>query len=677
MQVTRKAGRPKKEKAPANTQKLSTKRKLKKLAKVLCAALTFSPLSDLDVWADKYRILPRETSSEYGQWRTQRFPFLRRPMKCMSPSSIAREIVCMKGAQLGFTELGITWILYSAACDPGPMGYVQKIKEDIEDFSKQKLKPSIDACPAVYYTLGEGRPRGYTNKYNNKSYPGGFVLLGPATSTGFLKSKSWGRAFMDEEDEYPLNVNNQGSPRLILKKRMVNFPGSKLVRVSTPVLDELSTIKDGFNLGSQEQYYVPCPYCNPKGIDTQYMFLIEWETIKWGKEIDDQTGDPVDVWCECPQCGGRIDEEKYKTWMLDHGDWFSTKNPKDPDKPLPRYRVGDVPNPSFRIPSFYSPWGFYSWHDAVHEFHEYLRTRDRNLLQVFINQTCARTFSLEGGEVDHTGLYKRREVYASKHEDFEVPEGGLCLTAGVDVQDDRIEVEVVAWGELEENWSVDYKVIPGDTQKMGDNHLMLPNGQPSVWRLLDEYLFKRFNHSSGNDMAIEFTMIDCGHRTQEVHLFCRPREARRIYPCRGKFGFGSGYVKRIKRRHEEYKTWDYIVYVDELKTKTYDMLKISEVGPGYCHFPIADAYDTKHFVQLTSERRKVRTVRGQKQLFWEQHGRNEALDTRNYATAAFLSYPVNLKLRKVNGLPQQYYQMRKARVRRRVVHAGLRPEWQP
>lgn len=622
------------------------------VAQSFCSAIQFNRTIDLDEWADLYRILPRETSSEYGQWSTDRFPFLRRIMKCMSPSSIAREIVGMKGAQLGFTELGINWILYNAHCNPGPLGYVQKTDDAVKDFSGQKLKPSIKACDAVRYTLGDDKPVGYANSYKYKAYPGGYTSLGPANSTSFLKSKSWRDGFMDEEDEYEATIGGQGSPRKILQKRMVNFPDRKLVRVSTPVLEELSTIKPGYDEGSQEQYYVPCPHCNPEADEHGFMFLIEWDTIRWSKELDTKTGNPKYSWCECPACSGKIDEAAHKTWMLAKGDWYSTKNIEDPDTPLPRYKVGDVVNPSFRLPSFYSPYGFYSWQDAVNDWHEYLRTRDVNLLQVFINQTCAETFTLVGGDINHTGLYNRRETYDSKANRFDVPLGTLCLTAGADVQDDRIEVEVVGWGLLEENWSVDYVVLPGDTEQMGDARGMLANGRPSVWRLLDEYLLKKFRHETGVDLPIECTMVDCGHKSDQVHRFCAPRHHRRVYPVKGKGGWGNGFFRRAKRLHEKYKTIDYLAFVDELKTKTYAMLTIDEPGPGYCHFPKRPAYDEKHFRALTCERRKTKIVSGQRKLYWEapSGARNEQLDVRNYATVAFLAYPVNLQQRANRGV---------------------------
>ena len=670
------SGRPKKLKSIDSVDKVTTHLKQKEIIKAVANALIIQDTPDLDVWSDENRFLPPETSSEHGKWRTSRFPFLRRIMKCLSASSIAREVVFVKGGQLGGTECAINWLLYSTVCEPGPSAYVQKTIDAVKAFVKQKFRPAIRHCNAVDYTLGDKKPTGYSNAILDMGYPGGFISFGPANSSDFLKSKSLLRGVLDEEDQYELSIDNQGSPRLMLKKRMANFPNSKLFRISTPVLKELSTIEPGFHEGSEELYYVPCPNCNPEANDTKFMFAIEHDNIKWSKEINPKTNAPVKVWCECPSCGYEIDEAKHKTWMLKNGDWFSTKNYADPDTPLSRYRAGDVEFPSFRLPSFYSPLGFYSWYDAAHDFLEYKRTGDISLLQVYINQCCAETFSLTGSDIDHTGLYLRRESYCGSKNLFDVPNEGLCLTAGVDVQDDRLEVEVVAWGILEESWSIDYKVLPGDTALTGNIYGMLPNGQPTVWRLLHDYLSKRWRHESGVDMPVEVTMIDSGgHRSDEVHQFCRPRENLRVWPIKGQGGWGNGLWRRSTRRHEKYKTIDYRLFVDELKSKLYAFLRIQDPGPGYCHFPKKDVYSEKYFRGLTCERLKTRIVRGQQQLYWDTPpgARNEPLDCRNYAYAAFSAYGIDLFKRASVGLQSIFGNMAAPvrKLQRRKGSSGL------
>jgi phage terminase large subunit GpA-like protein len=479
-----------------------------------------------------------------------------------------------------------------------------------------------------------------------KAYPGGFISLTGANTSSELRARSIGKAHPDEEDTYEMSVSKEGSPIELLRKRMVNFPNRKMFRTSTPVLKELSTIWPAFEAGSQERFYVPCPYCNPRGVDEEFMFWIQWDNIKWSKKLESISGLPTEIFLECPNCAGKIDEGEHKTWMLDTGDWFSEKFGD-------RKRIGDVLKPSFHISSLYSPLGFFSWRDAVGEWFEYDRTKDVNKLQVHINQTLAELFHLQGSEISFSYLESRRESYTGNLGDWDVPTGVYCLTAGVDIQDDRIEVEVVGWGGLDETWSIDYVVLPGDTALMGDRSGLLADGQPSVWKLLHDYLVtKRWKHECGVEMPVEVTMIDTGHMTDQVHTFCRFREGNRIFPIKGDDGQGKGHFDRSKKRHEKYGTVLYWAHTFHLKNTLYHRLKLTEPGPGYCHFPLKDKYGKKYFQGLTCERLVSKMVNGRQVLKWEtpSGARNEPIDCRNYATVAREVYPIDIESRARNGL---------------------------
>ena len=614
---------------------LSTFDKLAILKKELATALQPAAKPDLDEWSDENRKLPKTTSAEPGVWRTSRFPFLRRPMKCLSPSSIAREISIIKGAQLGFTEICINWILYIPAVVPGPTMYVQKTKEAAEDFSTQKLDPNIEECIAVEKLLGKKKPKKLKDEVYNKGYPGGYIVMGGSNSGAFLRSKSIAYAMADEEDSFKANIDGEGSPINMIKKRMANFPFSKFFRLSTPKFTETSTILKAYESGSQEQYYVPCPCCNERADKGGTWWVIRWPNIKWGKDLDDADL-PTEIYLECETCGGMIYEHQ-KTWMLENGEWMSEKGSKG--KP---YIVGDVEKPSFQISSLYSPLGFFSWRDAIEEWFEYVETQDKAKLQVFINQTLGESYNAAGQDISTSWLHERREDYRAK-----VPAGALCLTAGVDVQADRLEVEIVGWGLNSENWSIDYATLWGNPEAMGDSNGLDHTGQKNVWTLLDEYLQAPYINEFGQEMQVECTMVDAQYNTETVNNYCRFREFRRVYPSHGKDGWGKGYLTRPNKRHEKYKTYNVTLWVDELKDRTYNMLRIDAPGPGYCHFPNNETYSLKHFRQLISENKVVVHKGGKKKFTWElpPGARNEQLDCRNYATAALLFYAPNLEYR--------------------------------
>lgn len=594
---------------------------------------------DMDDWCDKYRKLPSETSSEHGNWNTARFPFLRKIMKLLSPSNPAAKFISViKGHQLGFTEIAINWILYTADMFPCPMMYTQAGDDAVKEFSKQRLKPSIDACEKVYYKLGKGKPKDLADSMTYKAIPGGYLTMGPGNSEVYTRSKPVAQAGIDEEDSYVASSGDGGSPIKKIANRMSNFPDAKLYRCSTPKIKETSTIYQAYMGGSQEQYYIPCPECNPSGHDAGHMFVIKWEDIQWSKETDNE-GMPLDIWLECPACGAHIDEKK-KTWMLEHGDWFSVKDAEDEK----RYRVSDdTENRSFQISGLYSPYGFRSWRDCVRDWLEYRRTNDMNLLQVFINETLGEAFTLEGQEISHHALSSRKEAYGAGY-NFDVPNGGLVLTAGCDVQKDRLECAVVAWGMFDECWHVDYIVIPGDPSDMGDNVGMTATKQPSVWLLLDQYLMRQFRHQSGIMMPIEIAMIDSRYYSDQVRVFCRNRWERRIFPVNGKDGWTYGMFSKASKPHPRFGTIDYTAYTDQLKTRAYGMLNVDTPGAAYVHFPNQPVYTDKWFRGLVCEVRDKKRVKGHDVLYWRTPpgARNEPLDTFNYSMVARMAYPVNI-----------------------------------
>ena len=619
----------------ANVPILSVYDKIKQLEKAFTEHIKPPKEIDLDEWADKYRRLPRETSSEHGRWRTSRFPFLKRIMKCLSPSSKAREVVAIKGAQLGFTEVCINWIFYISDVTPGPAMYVQKTKDAAQDFSTQKLEPNIEVCPRVRNILGSGKSPKFANEVLNKGFAGGFVVLGGSNSGAFLRSKSIAYAMEDETDSFKDNVDKEGSPSALIKKRQANFPFSKMFRLSTPKFTETSVIEPAYQAGSQEQFYLPCPDCNPKAHKGGTWWVIIWDNIKFGEEKDEY-GIPKEISLVCTCCGSLIPEHR-KTWMLSHGRWMSEKG--SPGKP---YEVGDVEIPTFQISSLYSPLGFFSWRDAAAELLEYKKSGDKALLQVFINQTLGESYSAAGQTISSNWLVERREEYPAQ-----VPAGVLVLTAGVDVQDDRLEIEIVGWGLNGENWSIDYKVLTGNPDYLGDRYGMDPMGNPTVWHLLDEYLNANYKHENGQIMRVECTIVDAGYKTEIVNKYCRFREHLRVFPGKGKEGWGNGMIRRPKTRTGESRVHSYLMFVDELKDRTYSALKVDTFGPSYCHFPKRDNYDHDHFKQLTAESKKVKWVDGKQKLYWYigKGVRNEQLDCRNYATAALLVYAPNLQFR--------------------------------
>jgi len=593
------------------------------------------PQDDLTLteWSDRYRFLPSESASERGPWRTSRFPFLKEIMDLMGPESETEQIVVMKGAQLGLTEVAINWIFYTIDYDPAPLLYVQKTIDTVEKFSKQRFSPSAEVCPIILDKIGRPKSRDSGNTIRLKTFPGGIIILGGANSAASLRSMPIERLILDEEESYDADLEEEGSPSEIAIRRTANFPKRKIFRLSTPAIKETSRIEPLFEAGDQRRYYVPCIHCG-------HYQVIYWRHIKYEeKKTEALTLDTVHM--ECESCHKEI-PERFKTEMLERGKWKAEN------------KNGNYP--SFHISSLYTPLGFYSWRDAVRSWLKVQKTMDKSLLKVFINTVLGETFSEANKTIEATGLMKRKEAYTDP-----IPDGVLVLTAGVDVQNDRLEVEVVGFGKNQESWSIDYTAFMGDTE------------HSFVWEQLDAYLQRTWSHASGLEMNLALVAIDSGHRARVVYNFCKTREHRRIFPVKGRDGWGYGYIKRPLKRNED-KVYLFLVYVDEVKSKIYSHLQISEPGAGYCHFPEKPVYNQNYFKMLTSERLTTKKYRGRTVLRWDlpQGRRNEALDCRAYAIAALNILNPNFEMLGDKGpMVVSDSKLRKKKRRTRQVSKGI------
>lgn len=554
----------------------------------------------IDTWADKYRILPQISSSEHGPYRTSRFPYLKEIMYELSAESPTQQVVTMKGAQLGFTDVAVNMILNTMHYDPAPILYVQKTIEAVEKFSKQRLQPSIDAIPELLSRVGGLKSRDSSNTIRLKTFPGGILVLGGANSAASLRSLPIGKLILDEEESYDADIEDEGSPSDLAIRRTANFPRRKIFRISTPAIKETSKIEPLFLAGDQRRWYVPCPGCS-------YKQVIYWRHIKWDE------GDPSSVRFKCEHCKKEFGEN-HKTAMLEKGEWI---------KGRPGRKVA-----SFHISSLMSPLGFYGWEDAVEDWLDIQETKDQGKLKVFVNTVLGETFSESKNKIEARGLLKRKEDYLTS-----CPPGVLVITAGVDIQEDRVEVEVVGWGKNQESWSIDYAVFHGDTEST------------AVWQMLDDFLQKTYQSQNSQQIPIACTAIDSGFRAKVVYNFCKGREHRRIFPTKGRFGWGQGYIKRPRKRNEQ-GVWFFLVYVDEIKSKIYSYLSINEPGPGYCHFPNVELYNVDHFKAMTSEKLVTKRQNGRATLSWElpQGKRNEQLDCRCYSIAALNILNPNFEL---------------------------------
>jgi terminase, large subunit len=200
----------------------------------------------------------------------------------------------------------------------------------------------------------------------------------------------------------------------------------------------------------------------------------------------------------------------------------------------------------------------------------------------------------------------------------------LMLTAGVDVQGDRLEYEIVGWGRDEESWSIEIGILDGDP------------GQLDVWEELTEKLAAEFEGETGN-FRVQCAFIDSGYHAKMVYRYVKRHANRKWYACKGMSDATKPIISKAVWVGDNPKVRMVPVGSTAAKDEIFSNLKVLEPGPGYCHFPTRPEYDDAYLKQLCAEKKVTRFRAGVERKVYEKvspAARNEALDLRVYATAA-------------------------------------------
>ncbi len=603
------------------TSKSATRRLNGAIAKALAG---MKPPDDLTVtqWAERHRRLSSESSAEPGPWRTSRTPYLREPMDAFTDPKV-RRIVMVAASQVGKSELELNIIGYIIDEDPGSILFVHPTTIDAKEFSKLRIAPEIRDCPTLRRKVAAPKSRDSGNTLLQKTYPGGILTMCGSTEAHALASKPIRYVLGDERDRWATSAGNEGDPWELAMARQTTFYNAKAVEVSTPTIKNASAIEASYGEGTMERWKSRCPHCG------QY-HEIQWEHIRYDYEESVVNHKKVykvkSVWYNCPGCGCISDEATMKRaparWEAD--------NPA-------AYAQGVR---SFWLNAFVSQWA--SWSSIVLKYLNAIGNTRK--LQVVYNTCFGLLWEDRGDLEDEDSLMGRRDVEAYGLQEggtpIELPDGVLVLTAGVDTQDNRMEYEVVGHGHFGETWGIEKGIVMGRPD------------DDETWAKLDEVLFNRvFRFADGLGLPVSLTFVDQGgHFAGEVRLACHDRIRKKVFAIMGSKNHDAPYTKPPKEQkimiHEQYigTCWMYEIGVDAGKQRIMDNLRVQTPGPNYCHFPRRDDYGSSYFAGLLSERLEYDASKKQPWV-WKKipgHERNEALDCRNYAMAAFKALPKDL-----------------------------------
>lgn len=509
---------------------------------------------------------------------------------CSDPT--ISEVVVMAGAQLGKTEALLNIIGYHIAHDPCPILVLQPTLEMAQAFSKDRIAAGlIRSTPCLKGKVKDPRARDSGNTTLHKVFPGGAITMVGANSPSGLASRPIRLVLCDEVDRYPSSAGSEGDPIQLARKRSATFWNRKIVTVSTPTNKGSSRIEDAFELSDQRRYHVPCKHCE------EYQVL-KWGNVKWA---DDQ---PDTARYMCEHCAA-LWSESDRTWSIRNGQWIA-------EKPF----AGVA---GFAINGLYSPWTPLS--DGVKDFLNVKKNPEQ--LRVWTNTYLGETWEDQGERVDDWALAERREPLEP------IPDDVLVLVAGVDCQDNRLEISVVGLGRDDESYVLSHETLYGDPST------------PQLWTALETKLFKQYEAESGRQMAIRAACVDSGgHFTNSVYAFCKKHTGRRVFAIKGVGGEGKPIAGRPSKSNVA-KCPLFPVGVNTVKELLFARMRIQEQGAGYIHF--SEDLSDEYFKQLTAEKIVTRFHKGFKRReFIKTRPRNEALDCFVYALAAYAIVGINV-----------------------------------
>ncbi len=554
----------------------------------------------VDQWADQYRILSGKGSSEPGPWRTDRTPYLREPMQCLSPSSPWRRVVLMFGSQMGKTEVVLNWLGAIIHLWPGPVMLVQPTELMAKRLNSQRLRPLLRETPVLAERIAPERSRDSENSMFLKSFQGGVFVLTGANSGSGLQSMPAAYLLADEVSSYPHEADDKGDPLENAEARTTTFPMGKVLVTSTPGTRGACRITAEFETRSDQRRlaaFMPC--CGAR------------EVIRWREHMvwDRPDGE---VMCQCPACGERL-PQYHKATMLAGAEWRASA-------------AGDGQTAGFHLPGWYAPAGWTPWEQIRDEF---LRAKtDPLLLKGWVNKRAAEAWEDESvARVSADGLMTR--AAADPYPSGYCPAGVLLLVAAVDVQDTWLEISVWGFGRGEESWLIWHQKVEGSP------------AEPNPWSQIDSVRRLEWPREGGGSMTIRAVGMDTGgHFTQEAYAFCRARAREGVVALKGSStraapALGRGSKQDVNWRGDFVKGGVvlYMVGTDTIKRSIYARLQIQQPGPGFIHFG-QNATD-EYLEGLTCERLIPRMVKGFQILEWQKpaNARNEPLDTAVYCVA--------------------------------------------
>lgn len=482
------------------------------------------PISQSTIdWSQKYLKLPAENSDTPGDYDLYYVPYMRGILNALDDPLIP-EIVCMKAAQVAWTTALIAYLLKRVDISPSAMIGMFASEGAARDFSDEKLVPIVRATNRLRGKVDVTTSRKSGNRALHKNFPGGFLKLISSNAVRSVKSTPAKLVFVEEPDDANENVKDQGDSVLLLWERTKRQRNPKRILGGTPKVKGFSRVERYALRSDRRVLPVVCHECSESHV-------LNFENVAWQDadshwHIEYGKALPETALYACPHCGSAWDDFQRKENIR--------------NTVLEAEKAGD-PNAGWIATAEYSGVaGFIELSelyaclpgaglaDLVKSYleAEYRAEQgDENAKVVFVNSKLGRPYEFDDERDDADSLSERAQADPdSQHDELICPQNGLLLTCGIDVQHDRIELTIRAWGRDEESWLVHYCAIYASVGCSDKND--------PVWSELDKIIFNAIKHERDFSVYVSAVSIDSSDGTTSDAVYNWVRTRQQKYPHR-------------------------------------------------------------------------------------------------------------------------------------------------
>lgn len=566
---------------------------------VVAACFEPPPPFDIEAWAESNVEFGAESPLP-GKYDRGMWPYWSPVFKALSPEDPCHEVVLCKSAQLGGTVVAQIFVAASLALDPCDLLYYHPTEPAAEVWSKTKWKRMARRVDALRKVMSfEGSRDAISSTLYQERFDGrGSLSIAGANSPIATSGRSARKQVQDDLSKW--EVNPEGDPETQADGRSSAFRNRKIFKIGTPTRWPGCRTTRAYRASTQGYFEVPCPHCD------HFQELI-WENL--AASIDPEN--PAAAHFTCVACGAAIE----------HGDKIAM---------VARMRYAER-NPGAWRRGFFV-WTAYSrlksWADIARAWLD--AKGDAAKEQAFFNDWLGRAYEIAGESPPWEEL--RDRANASPYRYGFIPVGGLLLVAGCDVQGDRVEVHVKAFGENLRRWTVEYLVISG--------HISTEETRAA----LDNILRRTWPDEFGNKRTIDMLAIDANYSKNEVFDWAKRWPQERVICVRGVKGENAPEIAVVKKERDprtgevvRYRRRFWNIGVSGMKAAFYKYLRLTDPAKrGFCGYPPGFEDPDEFFRQICAEKRQpVKTRAGYEEWRWvkDPNQANEALDTEMYAEA--------------------------------------------